>query len=328
MTQPQAESTTKSTMTNTSIYNPDIHKEINDKLDLYFDNDNNNINIPNLLFYGGSGSGKRTIVNRFIHKIYNNDNELIKNFVMYINCAHGKGIKFIREELKFFAKSHINLNNYDGALKNNNTNTNVNSNTNNRFKLIVLSNADKLTIDAQSALRRCIEIFSNTTRFFIIIENKDKLLKPIISRLSLIYIPYVETKNKKINLHKDGITKTYDLSSYNENNNLYLKRELNKQKMLFNETDHSHKIPFLLNFSKKLYEKGISLNNIITYIEKNDIFYDEQYNFNENELYKYKVLILFNKIKKEIRNEEIMIFFILKFIFLRSTLDLENILIM
>lgn len=320
----QVESTTAIstiTNTNTTIYNPNIHKEINDKLDLYFDN-NNNINIPNLLFYGGSGSGKRTIVNRFIHKIYNNDNELIKKFVMYINCAHGKGIKFIREELKFFAKSHINFNTCGGTLENNNTNTNS------RFKLIVLSNADKLTIDAQSALRRCIEIFSNTTRFFIIIENKDKLLKPIISRLSLIYIPYVENKNKKINLYKDGIIKTYDLSSYNENNNLYLKRELNKQKMLFNETGHSHKIPFLLNFSKKLYEKGISLNNIITYIEKNDIFYDEQYNLNENELYKYKLLILFNKIKKEIRNEEIMIFFILKFIFLRSTLDLENILIM
>jgi DNA polymerase III delta prime subunit len=36
-----------------------------------------------------------------------------------------------------------------------------------------------LTIDAQSALRRCIEQFSFNTRFFIIIENKHKLLKPI-----------------------------------------------------------------------------------------------------------------------------------------------------
>ena len=51
-----------------------------------------------------------------------------------------------------------------------------NSNETNRFKTIILSNADKLTIDAQSALRRCIELFSHTTRFFIIVEDKYKML--------------------------------------------------------------------------------------------------------------------------------------------------------
>ena len=44
----------------------------------------------------------------------------------------------------------------------------------------------KLTIDAQSALRRCIEIYSHNTRFFFIVENKNKLLKPIISRFASI----------------------------------------------------------------------------------------------------------------------------------------------
>ena len=47
------------------------------------------------------------------------------------------------------------------------------------FKSIILLNADKLTIDAQSALRRCIEVFNHTTRFFIIVEDRYKLLKPI-----------------------------------------------------------------------------------------------------------------------------------------------------
>ena len=41
------------------------------------------------------------------------------------------------------------------------------------------TNADKLTIDAQSALRRCIELFSHNTRFFIVVEDKNKLLRPI-----------------------------------------------------------------------------------------------------------------------------------------------------
>ena len=72
---------------------------------------------------------------------------------MYVNCAHGKGIKFIRDDLKFFAKTNIQGN--KGIL----------------FKTIVLFNADSLTIDAQSAMRRCIESFSYNTRFFIVVEN-------------------------------------------------------------------------------------------------------------------------------------------------------------
>ena len=80
---------------------------------------------------------------------------------MDVNCAHGKGIKFVREELKFFAK------------------TNMKNKCN--FKTVILSNADKLTVDAQSALRRCIELFSHTTRFFII----------IIRALSIINIAFI-----------------------------------------------------------------------------------------------------------------------------------------
>ena len=109
-----------------------IHENIYDKLDFFIQNKK----IPHLLFYGNSGSGKRTIVNNFIKKIYGNDNNKIKSNVMFVNCAHGKGIKFIREDLKFFAMTNIKLN--DGS----------------NFKTIVLLNGSFLTIDAQSALRR------------------------------------------------------------------------------------------------------------------------------------------------------------------------------
>ena len=122
-----------------------IHRAIIQQLDSFrFRN-----MIPNIIFYGPSGCGKGTIVSNFIDEIYENSKDKIKNFVMHVNCAHGKGIKFIREELKFFAK--INTNDI-------------------YFKTVVLKNADKLTIDAQSALRRCIELYNHTTRFFIIVE--------------------------------------------------------------------------------------------------------------------------------------------------------------
>jgi hypothetical protein len=64
-------------------------------------------------------------------------------------------------------------------------------------------NAHHLTADAQSALRRCIEQFSYNTRFFIVVENKNKLLTPILSRFCDIYVPeYVDPiTNTCINMH-------------------------------------------------------------------------------------------------------------------------------
>ena len=122
-----------------------IHENIKEKLQDFIENKK----IPNIIFHGSSGVGKKTILFNFIKKIYNNDPVYLKDYVMNVNCAHGKGIKFIRDDLKFFARTNIDLK--DGNI----------------FKSIILLNADKLTIDAQSALRRCIELFSHSTRFFI-----------------------------------------------------------------------------------------------------------------------------------------------------------------
>ena len=84
--------------------NLEIHKNIEERLDYFI----SNRKIPNILFHGPNGSGKRTLVYKFIDKIYNNNKELKQNYVLFVNCAQGKGIKFIREDLKFFAKTNIN----------------------------------------------------------------------------------------------------------------------------------------------------------------------------------------------------------------------------
>lgn len=147
--------------------NESIHAEIKANLQ----DKVNKKSIPHMIFHGPSGSGKRTVVNWFIRGIYNGDRRLISEYVMYADCAHGKGIKFVREQVKFFAKTNLRLT--DSA----------------PFKAIVLTNADKLTTDAQSALRRIIEVFSHSTRFFVVVEEKFKMLLPILSRLSDVYIP-------------------------------------------------------------------------------------------------------------------------------------------
>ena len=280
------------------------HPEIKEKLDFFL----NSKNIPNIIFHGKSGSGKRTIVHNFINDIYNSNKELLKNYVMYVNCAHGRGIKFIRDELKFFAKTHVNI---EGTSK---------------FKTIVLSNADELTIDAQSALRRCIELFSHTTRFFIIIENKYKLLKPILSRFCELYVYEPKIKDKVVNLHRISVNNTFlNKTVKNHTKNIFLKKIIND----FNEnnvctTDNSNNNTVIndeitnkiKNITSDLYEKGYSGLDIISYLENNDVFEPIQ---------RYQMILLFNRVKKDFRNEKLFMLFMLNFILLRSNYDLENI---
>ena len=68
-----------------------IHTQIYDKLD-YFIKKNK---IPNIIFHGQSGSGKKIVVHNFLDKIYNNDKTIKKKNTMFVNCSHGGGIKFI-----------------------------------------------------------------------------------------------------------------------------------------------------------------------------------------------------------------------------------------
>jgi DNA polymerase III delta prime subunit len=266
----------------------EIHQSIKEKLQ-YFHSIQK---IPNILFNGPSGSGKSSIVNEFISLIYNGNKEQIKSFVMYVNCAHGKGIKFVREELKFFAKTHIN------------------SNGGHIFKSIVLFNGDKLTMDAQSALRRCIELFSHSTRFFIIVENKYNLLRPILSRFCEIYIPEPMVNGNSINLYRYNLENTYRLNNVNKTRIEWLKKEIQKSVSLtMTDNDVQH-------FANKLYEKAYSALDIIKLIEDNAFQLPQEK--------QYELLVAFNKIRKEIRNEKLLIVFVIYFTFIDTNMCLDN----
>lgn len=247
------------------------YKQVNEQLDLFIKNEQ----IPNIIFYGKEGSGKKKIVYDFIHKIYNNNTNHIKNYVMYVNCGFGKGIKFIREELKFFAKTNIH-------------------NCGKLIKIIILINADKLTIDAQSALRRCIELFSYSTRFFMIIKNKHTLLKPILSRFCDIYIDGPTTHIPSINKSQKSKIQ-------------YLKNKL----ILLDKTDLSK----ISEFVDTIYLKGYSYLDLFEIIKTVKI----------DPFTKYTLLYNLEKYKKEYRNEKTFMLTILVFLYFRSNISLENI---
>ncbi len=252
--------------------------------------------IPHLIFHGSVGTGKKTIVYDFINKIYNDDKTKIKKNVMIVNCAHGKGIKFIREELKFFAK------------------TNIQSNLGVLFKTIVLMNADFLTIDAQSALRRCIELFSYNTRFFIIIENKNKLLKPILSRFCEIYIPeYIEhsvkddgcetESNKIINLHKYNINRNMPTHQHYTDVHTLVLTYLTELKNMSNK-ERTHAL--LIDYANKMYENGLCGIDIMNCAETCDFWTKIDYIEHKME---------FNNIKSEYRCEKLLMFYLLDMLY-------------
>ena len=195
--------------------------------------------------------------------------------------------------MKFFAKTHIHSN---GGIF---------------FKSIILLNGDKLTVDAQSALRRCIEVFSHNTRFFIIVEERSILLKPILSRFCEIYVPEPIHNNQIINLYIYNNKPFLDIKM-EKNRKIWLKKEL----LSHNNTT----IQKITNASHKIYEKGYSGIDIIQLFEEEPLK-----TFNINEIRKYELLFVFNKIIKEIRNEKLIIIFILNFMFLSLDVNLENI---
>ena len=281
-----------------------IHCDIKSKLDYFIKQKK----IPNIIFHGSSGCGKNVLVTDFINNIYSGNKSAMQNYVMNVNCAHGKGIRFIREELKFFSKTNVDLK--DGEI----------------FKTVVLLNADKLTIDAQSALRRCIELFSRSTRFFIIVEDKYKLLKPILSRFCEIYVPEPVINNCVTNLHTYNLNNVYTFKEIDTPRRIYLKTALkkydyicgnnNEQLKNLNSTDKKQIIAECMLLVTKLYNKAFCSIDLLYYIEHNS---------NIEDLKKYEYLISFQKIKREFRNEKLLMLFILFFLIFRSDLTLENI---
>lgn len=240
---------------------------IQNKLDYFYASNQ----IPNIIFHGSAGTGKSTIVRQFIRKIYGDDKLKMKINVMYVNCAQGKGIKFIRDELKFFAKSNLQ----PGV----------------KFKTIVLYNADSLTNDAQSALRRCIELFSFTTRFFIVVENKHKLLNPIVSRFCEIYVPESMENGRVINLHKLGVHKP-------ANDGV--------RQLLDSSEKQTHQE--MTELCIAIYERGYSCLDIVEYMQHSSAFSDSD---------KANIMMRFQTVKAEFRSEKLLMLYMLDFAYLK-----------
>jgi replication factor C small subunit len=119
-------------------------------------------NLPHLLFSGPPGVGKTAAAISIVKEIFG---ETWRNNFIELNASDERGIDIIRHKVKDFARMAPL-----GEAE---------------FKVIFLDEADALTNDAQSALRRTMERYSATTRFILSCNYSSKIIEPIQSRCAV-----------------------------------------------------------------------------------------------------------------------------------------------
>ncbi len=118
----------------------------------------NNNDLQNLLLYGTPGTGKTTLAKLIVNN-FNCD-------YLYINASDERGIDTIRDKVQGFASS--------ASFK--------------PIKIIILDEADFLTIQAQASLRNIIETYSRTTRFILTCNYLERIIDPLQSRCQVLKI--------------------------------------------------------------------------------------------------------------------------------------------
>ena len=122
-------------------------------------------NIPHMLFYGPPGTGKTSTILALSNQLFGN---YTSERILELNASDERGIKIVRGKIKSFAKTTMSP--HEGIPN---------------YKLIILDEADTMTHEAQTALRRCIEIYSQYTRFCIICNYVSRIIEPILSRCAI-----------------------------------------------------------------------------------------------------------------------------------------------
>lgn len=186
-----------------------------------------NNSLPHLLFYGKSGTGKTSTIISIINELFG-DNKVFN--LMKLDASDDRGINSVREEIKGFAEKK-NL-------------------FNKGIKIIILDEADNMTFDAQFALRRIIEKYSENTRFCLICNYENKIIPAIKSRcanfkFNPIHNKYIYEKleevciKEKIKIKKRSLNTIAELSngdlrkSINLLQSVYLKDKTIKQKSIY-----------------------------------------------------------------------------------------------
>jgi replication factor C small subunit len=157
--------------------------------------------MPHLLFSGSAGVGKTTTALCLAREILGDS---WREYTLELNASDERGINMVRERVKKFAR-------FSGL------------DTSIPFKLVILDEADEMTSDAQTALRRIIEDTSKHCRFIMIANNISKIIEPLQSRCAVFkftrisegdVVSHLEEicKKEKIKYNEGGLKALYSYS--------------------------------------------------------------------------------------------------------------------
>jgi replication factor C subunit 3/5 len=241
-----------------------FHKKIYDRLNKMCSDKS----IPHIIFHGADGSGKKTMMNIFLNMMYGNDVKRIQKVTYNVSSSGNK----VKQEEISQSPHHIIIEptntNYDKYLVHDIVKTYAQTNilnlenlTSNKFKTIQISNLDKLTHTAQTALRRMIEVNTHICRFIMWCDNLSNVIDPLKSRCICIrlerpsyselfaYLTYISVL-KKININ---LQEMHDIVKYSECNIkqslIFLEYHMNGYKndyMVTNYTEAINKITSLI----------------------------------------------------------------------------------
>ena len=143
-----------------------------------------------MLFYGPPGTGKTSTILALAKELYGP--ELMKSRVLELNASDERGISIVRQKVKDFARQQLSVApNHNIMVEDKSDSTGEVKTVRYRdkypcppFKIIVLDEADSMTQDAQSALRRTMETYSRMTRFCLVCNYVTRIIDPLASRCS------------------------------------------------------------------------------------------------------------------------------------------------
>ena len=138
-----------------------------------------------MLFYGPPGTGKTSTILALAKGLYGP--EMFRTRVLELNASDERGISIVREKVKDFAR--MQLSNPPPHYKDKHPCP--------PYKIIILDEADSMTQDAQSALRRTMETYSKITRFCLICNYVTRIIDPLASRCSKFRFKTLDQGNAK-----------------------------------------------------------------------------------------------------------------------------------